>query len=81
MSDAAEKRSAYAQQLMKDDLFQEIMQTIEDGFILHWRHATVPDVRENAWHGLKGLELFKMQLQSVADDKAVTAFNRRRTSQ
>jgi hypothetical protein len=72
-----ERRSAMAKQMINDPLFREVLNTVEEAFIGHWRRAADSGTRENAWHALKALELVQTELQSIADGAAVTAFNRR----
>lgn len=73
----AEKLSAHAKQMLADPLFTEVLKTVEEAFIGHWRRAADPGTRENAWHALNSLELVKIELKSIADNAAVTAFNKR----
>jgi hypothetical protein len=77
MSTEADKRSAQAKQMLNDPLFQEVMQTIEDAFVGYWKRADNPVVRENSWYALKSIEHVRTELQSIADNQAVTAFNKR----
>lgn len=74
----AEKRSAMAKQMLADPLFKEVIQTVEDAFVGYWKRAADSVSRENAWHAMKSLELVQAELQSIADDASVTAFNIRR---
>jgi hypothetical protein len=77
MSEEADKRAAQAKQMLNDPLFKEVMQTVEDAFVGYWKRAGDPASRENAWHALKSIELVTTELQSIADNQAVTAFNKR----
>jgi hypothetical protein len=70
-------RADRAKAMLGDKLFQEVMQTVEDAYIGYWRRATDPAVREQAWHALKSIEHVRTELQSIADNQVVTAFNKR----
>lgn len=73
----AEKLSARAKALIADELVKEVFQRIEEALIFKWRTAADTGTRENSWHALKALELVQIEIQSIADNAAVTAFNKR----
>ncbi|MBB3227002.1 hypothetical protein FHW69_001603 [Luteibacter sp. Sphag1AF] len=61
-------RGDRADQLLKDELYQECFDAVEDNLRKRWEATSYKDndERENIWRMLKALGMVKTQLQSVA---------------
>lgn len=75
----AEQRSERANELLDDPLIQHVFDTLEMRYVDAWRASKYDDygVREQAYERLMALHEFRADLEMIATDSAIKAFNRR----
>lgn len=76
---SAEERSRHARDLIDHPFFQYVMERLERSYVEAWKQSARDDwdAREGAHARLHALYEFRADLESIATESAIKAFNRR----
>lgn len=75
----ADERSRRAQELLDDPFVQHVLDTLELKYVDAWRTSAYEDyeIRGQAYERLQALHEFRADLELIATESAIRAFNRR----
>lgn len=74
-----EERSRRASELLDDPFIQHVLDMMELKYIDAWRSSGQADyeIRDQAYYRLQALHEFRADLEMIATESAIRAFNRR----
>lgn len=75
----ADERSRRAKDFLDDPFIQHVLDTLELKYIDAWRTSAYDDseIRGQAYERLNALHEFRADLEMIATESAINAFNRR----
>jgi len=75
----ADERSRRASELLDDPFLQHVLDALELKYVEAWRTSALNDydIRDQAYQRLNALHEFRADLEMIATESAIRAFNRR----
>jgi hypothetical protein len=75
----AEQRSRRAKELLDDPFLEHVLGQLELKYVEAWRTSNLSDydIRDQAYQRLQALYEFRADLELIATESAINAFNRR----
>lgn len=75
----AEQRSRRAKEILDDPFLEHVLGQLELKYVEAWRTSNLSDydIRDQAYQRLQALYEFRADLELIATESAINAFNRR----